>query len=175
MCPAYIVQIVSINRTSDRSTAGIGMLGIICAVVFAVLAGLNYMVQLTVARSRIMAEKTNGVEWLVFQKSSSLMIELDFAGWLFLGMALLSMVPVFRGRGLNRVIKYVLIANALVDLILVGILFIAYSGIGQVLLAMTTVLLTIAGVLLLAYFRRISRTRHIIKRDWTSKERARET
>jgi hypothetical protein len=158
MCPAYVLQIVSIHGTSGRTAKGIRRLGIASAVVFAALAGLNYVVQLTVVRNGILTGETSGVERLVFQNPSSIMLELDIVGWFFLGLAFLSTVPLFGGKGLDGAIRYLLVANAVVDFILLGSLVVPDLGIGQVLLAVTTVILVCADVLLLVHFRRFSQT-----------------
>ena len=154
-CPAYVLQVASIHSLDQRAIGTTGKFGLVSAVIFAVLAGLNYIVQLTVVRIGILAGETDGIEWLVFQNPSSLMLELDFIGWFFLGLAFISVVPLFKKGRLSRAIRYLLVGNAFVGTILLCSLFVPYLMIGQVLLIMMSVLLTCVDILLLLFFWRL--------------------
>ena len=155
LCPAYVVQIVGINRAHRPALGRLGRFGLTSAIVFSVLAGLNYVVQLTIVRNDILGGRTDGIEWLVFQNPSSLMLGLDFVGWFFLGLAFLSVVSLFRGTMLDRAIRYLLIINGIVGSIELGSLFASYPALGQVLLSTTSILLMCVDVLLLVHFRRL--------------------
>ena len=154
-CPAYVLQVASIRRLNQGTLRTLGRFGLAFAVTFAVLAGLNYVVQLTVVRSGILSGGTKNIEWLVFQNPASLMLELDFVGWFFLGLAFLSVVTLFKEGRLGRTIRYLLLSNALLGAILLGSLLVPYLMIGQVLLATMSAVLTCADILLLVYFWRL--------------------
>jgi hypothetical protein len=158
-CPAYVIQIASIQRLDQRTTGTLGRFGLAFAIMFAGLAGLNYVVQLTVVRIGILAGGAKGIEWLVFQNPTSPMLELDLIGWSLLGLAFLSVVPLFREGKLGRTIRYLLIVNALVSAILLGSLLIPGPTIGLVLLAVVTTTLTCVDILLVVFFRRLLKTR----------------
>ena len=112
------LRIVSIHRTSHLNVARSSKLGISFAAAFALLAGLNCAVQLTVVRSDILAHETNGIEWLVFQNPSSVMLRLDLVGWFFLGLAFLSVVSSDAGSRLAKSIRCLLVSNGVVGLAL---------------------------------------------------------
>lgn len=157
-CPAYVLQVASIHSLDQRIIGTLGKFGLVSAIIFAVLAGLNYVVQLTVVRIGILAGETNGIEWLVFQNPSSLMLELDFVGWFFLGLAFISVVQLFKQGRLSRAIRYLLVGNAFTGTILLCSLFVPYLMIGQVFLAVMSVLLTCVDILLLIFFWRLLRS-----------------
>ena len=152
-CPAYVVQVASIQRldtTASRIRRGFGVAS---SSAFALLAGLNYAVQLLVVRPAILAGRTENLAWLVFQNPDSLMLSLDLAGWFFLGLAFLSVAPFFRKGTMNRAIRYLLIANAVVGTLLPVLLILRNPALGQIILAVMTVMLTCADILLIDFFR----------------------
>ena len=154
-CPAYVLQIASINRLNGGRSRNVGILGLSCAVAFAVLAGLNYLVQLTVVRTGILAGQTVGVERLVFQNPNSLTLELDLVGWFLLSIAFLSVLTSFPGGGLSKAVRYVIVVNAIVGLAQIGSLALSYLTVCQVLLSVSSGALTCLDVLLLVFFRRL--------------------
>jgi hypothetical protein len=157
LCPAYVFQILGINRAHRPTLGGSGKLGLMSAVAFSVLSGLNYFVQLTIVRYDILSSRTTGIDWLIFQNPSSLMLGLDFVGWFFLGLAFLSVASQFRATTLDKTIRYLLIINAIVGTIELGSLFASFPTLGQVLLSATSILLMCVDVLLLVHFSRLLR------------------
>jgi hypothetical protein len=157
LCPAYVLQIASINRLNGRRSRKLGALGLICAVVFAILAGLNYLIQLTVVRTDILAGQTSGIERLVFQNPNSFTLELDLVGWFLLSIAFLSMLESFPGGDLSKAVRFIIVANAAVGLAQISSLALSYLTICQVLLSVSSGVLTCLDVLLLVFFRRLLR------------------
>ncbi len=154
-CPAYVSQIWSIHVLDSRAGRKRAQFGLALAVIFSALAGVNYVVQLTIVRIGILKQQTEGLAWLVFQNPGSFMLAIDFIGWFFLGLAFLSVVPCFRSGRLSRMIRYVLVLNAAVGIgPLVG-LAVGDASIGLIFLTTTSALLTIVDILLLVFFRKL--------------------
>ena len=156
-CPAYVIQIGSIHSINTSDSRRRVRLGLAFAVIFATLAGLNYVVQLSIVRARILSGQTEGLDWLVFQNPGSLMLAIDFVGWFFLGLAFLSAVPFFSGSRLNRSIRYLLTTVAVLGVVLLAGLATSNSAVGLVFLTTMSALLACADVLILIFFRRLIR------------------
>lgn len=157
-CPAYVVQVLSVHRLGRPSPRLHRRLGLALAVAFALLAGLNYVVQLTVVRLGILSGQTAGLEPLVFQNPGSLMLELDFIGWFCLGLAFLTVLRCLGTGRLNRAIRYVLLANAFLGTLLPLAEFAGNAAFGFVLLATISAVLVIADALFLILFRDLRRS-----------------
>jgi len=156
-CPAYVVQITSIHSLDSNSDRRRARLGAGFALAFAVLAGLNYVVQLSIVRTGILEGQSEDLAWLVFQNPGSLMIASDFIGWFFLGLALLSVAPFFAGDRLNRSIRLFLVASGISGTVLVVGYATGNPGVGLVFLTVMSGVLTCVDVLLLVFFRRLMR------------------
>jgi hypothetical protein len=156
-CPAYVIQVGCIHRLGLSTKRISAKFGLGFAVMFAALAGLNYTVQLSIVRTRILSGQTEGLDWLVFQNPGSLMLAIDFVGWFFLGLAFLSVVPLFSGNRLNRSIRYLLATIAVLGVVLLVSLATSNSAVGLVFLSTMSALLACADVLILAFFRRLVR------------------
>ncbi len=154
-CPAYVLQIASIQRIEHREAKARNRLGLASAIMFAALAGTNYIVQLSIVRDGILDGQTQGLAWLVFQNPDSIMLALDFVGWFFLGLAFLSVVSFFKVGRLNRAIRYLLITSSLAGVLLLAGLVTHNPAIGQVFLTMMSALLTCTDILLVVFFRRL--------------------
>lgn len=152
-CPAYVIQIRSINRVDKNANATRTRFGFLFAMIFAMLAGLNYAIQLFVVRPRILSGQSEGVAWLVFQNPRSPMLVADFVGWFFLSLAFLSVVPFFSGSRLYRSIRYFLVAIGLVGIVLLLGVATGNPDVGVIFLTSMSVLLTCVDILLIVFFR----------------------
>lgn len=144
-CPAYVIQVISIHGLEPSMPRIRRWLGAGLAGAFASLAGLNYVAQLTIVRLGILSGQTQGLENLVFQNPDSVMLELDFAGWFFLGLAFLTVVPVFREDGVGKALRWILIANATLGFVLLANALLHIPAIGEVLLVAVSVVLLCAA------------------------------
>jgi hypothetical protein len=110
---SFLVLIVSIHQLSspDRkiwSHAAIGF-----ATAYAVLISINYYVQLTWVAPRLAEGRTQGIEQFLFTPFDSFLYAVDILGYSFMSVATLFAARVFTGRGLERVVRWFLIANGL--------------------------------------------------------------
>ena len=156
-CPAYVIQVGCIHHVEMSSSRKWAKFGLGFAVMFAALAGLNYAVQLSIVRTQILGGQTEGLDWLVFQNPGSLMLVIDFVGWFFLGLAFLSVVPLFSGNRLNRSIRYLLSTIAVLGVVLLVGLVTGNSAVGLVFLTTMSALLACTDILILVFFRRLLR------------------
>lgn len=154
-CPAYVLQIVSLHGLASGAGRIRRGLGVASALAFALLAGLNYVVQMTLVRTGILGGQDLGLSWLVFQNPDSLMLAIDFAGWFLLGLAFLSVLPLFQEGRLDRAIRILVGANAGAGFVLLASVVAHVAEAGQALLAVMSALLTGIDILLLIFFRRI--------------------
>ena len=79
-------------------------------VVYAVMASLNYIVQLTVVRLSILNKETDGLAMLVMGNPHSIFWALASA-YVFMNLAMLFAAPVFEGGKLERCIRWLFYAN----------------------------------------------------------------
>ena len=158
-CPAYVIQVESIHHVSMSASRNRARLGVGFAITFAALAGLNYLVQLSIVRTEILNGRTAGLDWLVFQNPNSIMLTIDFVGWFFLGLAFLSVVPLFTGNMLNRSIRYLLGTVPIIGVVLLVGLATGDSAVGLIFLTTMSAVLACADIMLLFFFRRLMRTR----------------
>ena len=110
---AFLVLIISIHQLSppDRKIYSHAAIGF--AVAYAVLISINYYVQLTWVAPRIAAGRTQGIEQFLFTPFDSFLYAVDILGYSFMSVATLFAAGVFTGKGLERVVRWFLIANGL--------------------------------------------------------------
>jgi uncharacterized Tic20 family protein len=159
--PAFVVLLHSIDATAEDDRKFLGRIGISFAIMFAVCVGMHYFVQISSVRLSIANGQTAGLEQFIQANPSSGIAGINLVGWtLFFSLACLFTVPVFPGIGLNRVIRYALLANAIFCLLggfgyimdyVMLVLFCLNIGMGG---AMGT-----AVVGLLVYFNRLGRNK----------------
>jgi hypothetical protein len=87
-------------------------LGIAFALIYAVMASINYLMQLTVVRLSIVNKETDGLAMFVMGSSHSIFWALASA-YVFMNLAMLFTAPIFYGGRLERWICWLFIANGL--------------------------------------------------------------
>jgi hypothetical protein len=91
-----------------------GKIAISFAIMFAVCISIHYFVQISSVRLSIASGQTAGLEQFIQANPSSGIAGINLVGWtLFFSLACLFLAPVFPGKGINRVIRYALVANAI--------------------------------------------------------------
>lgn len=154
-CPAYVLQIASIQALRPQAGGRVRRFGLASAAAFAALSGLNCVVQLAIVRVGILNGDNEAVGWLVFQNPGSPMLAAEFAAWFFLGAAFLTVAPSFETGRLETAIRWSLISSAAVGNALILVLATEDLAAGQVFLGVMTALLTSVDVLLIVFFRRM--------------------
>jgi len=110
---SFLVLVVSIhNRTSDERRVW-SQVAIAFATIYTALISVVYFVQLTLVAPRLFRGATEGIELLIFVPFDSFLYAVDILGYSFMSVATFFAAIVFTGRGLERVIRWFLIANGL--------------------------------------------------------------
>lgn len=145
--PAFVVLLNSLYEYAPREKKPVARLGLIFGSLFTLLSGVHYFVQLTTVRLNVQSGATVGLEHLVQANPNAAILAVNMLGWtLFLGLASLCMVPLFRGGRLEKVIRYGWLVNGIACLVGgVGFVF------GWVLVIFVAMNLMVGGALLAVF------------------------
>jgi hypothetical protein len=110
LAPTFIVLMVSIHYYAAPDKKIWSHLGIAFALIYAVMASINYITQLTVVRLSIMNKEIDGLAMFVMGNSHSIFWALASA-YAFMNLAMLFAAPVFDGGRLERAIRCLFFAN----------------------------------------------------------------
>jgi len=110
LAPTFIVLMVSVHYYAAPDRKIWSHLGIAFALVYAVMATINYVTQLTVVRLSILNKETEGLAMFVMGNSHSIFWALASA-YAFMNLAMLFDAPVFDGGKLERSIRWLFFAN----------------------------------------------------------------
>jgi hypothetical protein len=110
LAPTFIVLMVSIHYYAAPDKKIWSHLGIAFALIYAVMASINYITQLTVVRLSILNKETDGLAMFVMGNSHSIFWALASA-YVFMNLAMLFATPVFDGGRLERSIHWLFFAN----------------------------------------------------------------
>jgi len=158
LAPTFMVLMVSIHHYAAPDKKIWSHLGIAFALVYAVMASINYIVQLTVVRLSILNKETDGLAMFVMGNSHSIFWALASA-YAFMNLAMLFAAPVFDGGRLERSIRRLFFANGasvVVTILGVGVdsppIYLLVS------LVPWCVIFSWATILLAIMFKRVERT-----------------
>jgi hypothetical protein len=110
LVPAFIVLMVSIHHYAAPDKKIWSELGIAFSLIYAVMASINYLLQLTAVRLSILNRETDGLAMFVMGNPHSLFWVLASC-YVFMNLAMLFAAPVFDGGRLERWIRWLFIAN----------------------------------------------------------------
>ena len=110
LAPTFIVLMVSIHYYAAPDKKIWSHIGIAFALIYAVMASINYITQLTVVRMSILNKETDGLAMFVMGNSHSIFWALASA-YAFMNLAMLFAAPVFEGGRLERSICRLFFAN----------------------------------------------------------------
>jgi len=110
---SFFVLIVSVHQLAPLerkvwSHAAVGF-----AAIYATLISMVYFVQLTLVAPRLAQGRMEGIELLRFIPFDSFLYAVDLLGYSFMSVSTLFAAQVFRGSGLERVVRWFLTANGL--------------------------------------------------------------
>jgi hypothetical protein len=112
--PLYIILINSIKDLTGNHRKPLASASLLFAVIFAVLTGIHYFIQLTTVRYNLTNNQIIGLEHFIQSNPDSFILAVNMLGWtLFLGLSALFIMPVFSGKGINKVIRYSFLITAL--------------------------------------------------------------
>ncbi len=110
LAAAFIALMVSIHYYARDDKKIWSQLGLSFAIVYAVMASINYIVQLTVVRLSILNQETDGLAMFAMGNPHSIFWALASA-YVFMNLAMLFAAPVFEGGKLERWIRWLFLAN----------------------------------------------------------------
>lgn len=123
LAPTFVVLMVSLHYYASPDKKIWSHLGIAFALIYAVMASTNYIMQLTVVRLSILNKEIDGLAMFVMGNSHSIFWALASA-YVFMNLAMLFVAPVFRVGRLEHWIRWLFIANGvsvIVSIVGVGV------------------------------------------------------
>ncbi len=112
LAPTFVVLMVGLHYYASPDKKIWSHLGIAFALIYAVMASINYILQLTVVRLSIVNNETDGLAMFVMGNSHSIFWALASA-YVFMNLAMLFAAPIFHGGRLERWIRWLFIANGI--------------------------------------------------------------
>src|SRR6185503_2942348 len=109
--PTFLLLTLSIHQLTPADRKIWSHAAVSFATIYTALIGINYYVQLTWVAPRLSAGRTQGIEQFLFTPFDSFLYAVDILGYSFMSLASLCAARVFRGNGLERVIRLSLTAN----------------------------------------------------------------
>jgi hypothetical protein len=110
---SFLVLVVSVHQATMPERRVWSHVAVAFATAYATLISIVYFVQLTWVGPRLMQGQTVGVEPFLFVPFDSFLYAVDILGYSFMSAATLFAAMVFTGRGLERTVRWFLIANGL--------------------------------------------------------------
>jgi hypothetical protein len=108
---SFVVLTVSIHYHAEASARIWSHLAVVFASMYATLISIVYYVQLAFVIPRIERGDAEGIELLIFEPFDSFLYAVDVYGYSLMSLSTLFAAPVFGGRGIERWIRWALIAN----------------------------------------------------------------
>ena len=110
---AFLVLVVAIQEVTPPERRVWSQSALAFATAYAVLISTVYFVQLTLVAPRLASGRMAGLEPFRFVPFDSFLYAVDILGYSFMSVATLFAARVFRGEGVERVVRRFLTANGL--------------------------------------------------------------
>ena len=112
--PLYIIMVSSIYDYAPANKKVLAHIGLSFGIIFTVLIGMSYFIQLSVIRLNLTKEVIDGLEFFIMVNPSSIVLAILMLGWtLFFGLSSLFVAPIFSGGKLENTIKIAFLANGI--------------------------------------------------------------
>jgi hypothetical protein len=108
---SFVVLTVSIHYSAEPSRRIWSHLAVVFASMYATMVSMVYYVQLAFVMPRLARGETEGIDLLIFEPFDSFLYAVDVFGYSLMSLSTLFAAPVFRGRGIERWIRWALVAN----------------------------------------------------------------
>lgn len=116
--PLYVILINSIHEAAPAAKRVSMRLGLSFGLMFAVLVGGFYFVQLSAVRLSVIKEQLAGLEQIVQANPYGALSALNMLGWtLFFGLSSLFLAPAFSGSRLTNFIRWLFVINGVMCLL----------------------------------------------------------
>lgn len=110
---SFLVLVVSIHESAAPGRRIWSQLAVAFATAYAVLISLVYFVQLTWVGPQLARGNTEEIAPFLFVPFDSFLYAVDILGYSFMSVATLFAAKVFTGPGLDRIVRWFLVANGL--------------------------------------------------------------
>ena len=110
---SFLVLVVSIHQITPVDRKVWSSAAVAFATIYAELTGTVYFVQLTFVAPRLARGEIEGMEVFLFVPFDSFLYSVDILGYSFMSVSTLLAGRVFRGRGLRRIVRWLLTANGM--------------------------------------------------------------
>jgi len=110
---SFVVLMISIHYYAPEDRKVWSHAGLTFATIYAVLISINYFVQLTLVVPRLLRGDVESIRFLIFVPFDSFLYSVDILGYSFMSIATLFAAFVFTAGGLERTVRWFLIANGL--------------------------------------------------------------
>lgn len=110
LAPVFVVVMVCIHYYAPAHRRLWSHLGLAFTLIYAVMASINYIIQLTAVRASLVAGETDGLAMFVNGNPHSIFWSLASA-YAFMNVAMLFVAPVFSGGRLERWIRWLFLVN----------------------------------------------------------------
>jgi hypothetical protein len=124
---------------------------LLCTVIYLVFVTANYVVQLATVIPMTINENADEIQ-LRKQIPHSLFWNFDAAGYIFMGLAILFVIPVFIKQGFQKWVRYSLLTHILVTSLIAFVYFYPDLSNNLLLIATPLVITTLLFMILLALF-----------------------
>jgi hypothetical protein len=108
---AFLVTVVSTHQLAPPERRVWSQAAVAFATIYAALISINYYAQLAWVGPRLARGQIAGMEAFLFTPFDSFLYAVDILGYSFMSLATLFMAKVFTGGGLERSLRWFLIAN----------------------------------------------------------------
>jgi hypothetical protein len=108
---AFLVLVVSIHYLASPAQEVWSHAAVAFATAYTVLISIVYFVQLTLVLPRLALGETEGIEMFIFVPFNSFLYAVDILGYSFMSVATFFAGMVFTGGGLQRIVRFFLLAN----------------------------------------------------------------
>jgi hypothetical protein len=109
---SFLVVMACIHCYASEEKKVFSLVGLSFAIIYATLISINYFIQLTFVR-----QNTFDVSIFSMTNSQSMMWVIEVLGYFFMGLATLFAAPVFGSRRIERLIKWLFIANGILGIL----------------------------------------------------------
>lgn len=113
--PLFVVLMACLFFVAADESKIFALISFGFAICYAVLGGINYYVQVTAVR---LAALNGGLDLVApfLMPNLSVMFAFDILGYFFLTLSMLAAVPLFRGKGIERRLRWVLVVNFIIGI-----------------------------------------------------------
>jgi hypothetical protein len=153
--PAFMALLVTLHYYAPEEKKPLTQLALLNGVAYVVLAGFTYFVQVTVIRQNLLKVQYQNYVMFDLQNQDSIAAVTDMAGYFFLGLALLCLVPLFAKSAdrLERWIGRLVLVAGGAGLVAASSFIADWQTIRYLALVLLCPLLLFSAILLVFFFR----------------------